>query len=638
MRWKAFIFLLIWIWLASAQSALAHANVLRVDPASGGVYPVGSLSRVSLEFDEVLEPSFGSIEVFNSSLERVDTGPPQLDSVNPRIYNVDLAELTPDSYTVVWMVVSAVDSHSTSGVYTFRIVEEGRLDLGNGGEVLTRSTLPPSTTAPVSIWEVGLRWLRLMIALIVFGALLIVPTVHGPLRREATIKEGKFWTTLERASNRLQLGATLLWFLAGIVWLGWQSVVVSQTNLAAALANGVPFRLIKTRFGVIWILQQMIALAMLGLQWRRRDHHRSGLNSQWAAEILASAGILGSLALSSHAAAGSLWSFVSTSVDWLHLVSNGAWIGGLIALTFVFMPSLRYLPEETRRSVRLQALGMFSPVAVVGVLLAVTSGAFSAALHFLVPSDLIETQFGLVFLLKMAVVGLMILIGLANTLTLGDKWTARLNASRGRLQNLRARLGVVVRVEAVLGLLVLLTTAWLTSLPTPPPRALPPDKQIPFNSELREISLPKSDLKAFIALAPNYIGWNRYLIVLQDTTGNPITDAERVRLRFYLPKVDVRTDWVTSQPAENGLYSASGQELVVVGDWQIEIDIRKSEMADVRFTLDWKMEPVPITQVDPAQPRLANWLALGCLALVLAALVFQALRRLHHFFTERLSS
>lgn len=52
-------------------------------------------------------------------------------------------------------------------------------------------------------------------------------------------------------------------------------------------------------------------------------------------------------------------------------------------------------------------------------------------------------------------------------------------------------------------------------------------------------------------------------------------DAEQVRLRFHLPGVATRTDWLITQPSQNGLYVASSQEMVVVGDWQVEVDIRQ---------------------------------------------------------------
>jgi hypothetical protein len=183
----------------------------------------------------------------------------------------------------------------------------------------------------------------------------------------------------------------------------------------------------------------------------------------------------------------------------------------------------------------------------------------------------------------------------------------------------------MVRLESVLGLLVVAVTATLTAIPSPPPRPIPPDKQIPFNSRLEEIELAENDLRAFVALAPNYIGWNRYLIVLQDMAGEPVRDAERVRLRFYLPQAEVRTEWLSAQPAENGLYVANGQDMVAVGEWQIEVDIRGAGRDDARFTLDWELAAPPTTLVDPAVPRTANWLALAGIGL---AAIIIALARL----------
>lgn len=174
----------------------------------------------------------------------------------------------------------------------------------------------------------------------------------------------------------------------------------------------------------------------------------------------------------------------------------------------------------------------------------------------------------------------------------------------------------------------MLTTAFLTALPTPSPRPLP-EGRLPFNSELHEFDLPDEKLRIFLALAPNYIGWNRYLIVLQDQNQAPIPDAERVRLRFYLPEVEARTDWLVSEPSpdQEGLYVVSGREMVLVGTWEIEVDIRRQGQDDVRITVEWDLDTPPTMLVDPAYPRPINWVSLLVLGLCLGGLKYYISRK-----------
>ncbi|MCK4901142.1 MAG: hypothetical protein KAS38_20335, partial [Anaerolineales bacterium] len=83
---KGQVFLVIvFLLLAWPNTASAHADLLLSDPAAGGIYPVGYLSKVSLQFNEVLESSISSIEVYNSSMERMDVGDIQLDSTDDHI-------------------------------------------------------------------------------------------------------------------------------------------------------------------------------------------------------------------------------------------------------------------------------------------------------------------------------------------------------------------------------------------------------------------------------------------------------------------------------------------------------------------------------------------------------------------------
>ncbi|MFQ5922390.1 MAG: copper resistance CopC/CopD family protein [Anaerolineales bacterium] len=604
---RRFITLLVLItWLATAPPASAHADIVRADPAPNGVYPVGTLSLVTLEFDEELEPLFSSIEVFNSHLERVEAASGLTISTDPHVVSVELESLAPDSYSVVWRVVSVVDGHSTSGIYTFEVSEEVSAALVGEVTTLTGAAAPATSAAPVTVWEVGLRWARLIAGLITFGMLVINSAVYRKIRKNAVGEVASFWSAVDRASKRLLHGVLLLWWRVGIAWRGYQSTVAGQSNLASAIGAGIPIQLLRSRLGQVWALQMMFPLALLALLWRRPGRSMAG-----RAGSLIAAAMLGSVAFTSHAAAGALWPSLSTTVDWLHLLANGAWIGGLTALVVAFLPALKKLPAESRHETFTKVLRAFSPLAAMGLILSVVTGAYSASLQFLMPADVVQTSYGWAFLIKLALVVLMLFVALGNAWILrGDRSKRGLIGFSGS-KWWRGRLSLMVRLESMLGLLVVAVTATLTAIPSPPPRPIPPEKQIPFNSRLEEIELAENDLRAFVALAPNYIGWNRYLIVLQDMAGEPVRDAERVRLRFYLPQAEVRTEWLNTQPAENGLYVANGQEMVAAGEWQIEVDIRRARKIDARFTLEWQMVAPPTTLVDPGTPRAANWVALA---------------------------
>ncbi|MCK5314240.1 MAG: copper resistance protein CopC, partial [Anaerolineales bacterium] len=335
---KGQVFLVIvFLLLAWPNTASAHADLLLSDPAAGGIYPVGYLSKVSLQFNEVLESSISSIEVYNSSMERMDVGDIQLDSTDDHILLVDVPELGLDTYTVVWSVVSKIDGHSTTGLFTFIIGPE------NEDSFTSANIASASSKAIMSPWEAGIRWVLFSTAFVIFGAFLLSPIVLEPsLKNKIEFKD--LWPKVNQALDSLIFKALFLWLLAGFALLIWRSSVIGSKDLFDVLASGIPIQLLNTRFGIVWLLRQLLASWLLVLHWRSR-------NSHILFKLTLAAGLLGSLSLTSHNAANALWPITSTIIDWLHLLANGAWIGGLLALTLTFYPALRTLPKDERMDV-----------------------------------------------------------------------------------------------------------------------------------------------------------------------------------------------------------------------------------------------------------------------------------------------
>jgi len=591
------LFVLVVLIFVLPSPAYAHADMVWSNPANGGIYPVGFLAQITLQFDEEIEASISSIKVYNSRLERKDIGDIQQNPNDEHTLNIDLAELGEDTYTVVWTVVSKIDGHSTTRLFTFfvGVVTEDSVPVANSTSLSSDTTLSP--------WEVGIRWLLFSAAFVIFGGFLLIPFVFVPRLKTIKVEFRDFWLELNRSLNSLIIKALLLWFFAGLALLLWQSLVISNNGLFHALINGAPILLLRTRFGKILLFRQLLAIGLFVLHWRSPDSHR-------LVKIIMAAGLLGSISLTSHNAAGSLWSVTSTFIDWLHLIANGAWIGGLVTLTLTFFPALRRLPGDNRSRVMLPPLRRFSKLALGSVLISTATGIYSASLHILSLNDFGETDYGKTLLFKISLVFVVFIFGSANVTALKPKWRLRIMSIIRQGDRWRDKLPHMIRAETLIGFLIIFTTAILTALPTPPPQPFPEGQQLPSNSVLREIDLPENQLKVFLALAPNWIGWNRYLIVLQDETGNSISDAERVRLRFYLPEADARTDWLIASPTQNGLYVTSGQDLILVGEWQIEIDIRRLNLADARFSIGWSMESPPAFIIDPTKPRTVNLLAL----------------------------
>jgi methionine-rich copper-binding protein CopC len=102
-----------------SPSALAHAHLVKSQPAKGALLHVAP-SALVLWFSEKLEPAFSTVEVVNQSGQRVDDGMAALDPADHTVLRVALKPLPPGSYKVVWRVVS-VDTHHTNGDFAFKV-------------------------------------------------------------------------------------------------------------------------------------------------------------------------------------------------------------------------------------------------------------------------------------------------------------------------------------------------------------------------------------------------------------------------------------------------------------------------------------------------------------------------------------
>jgi methionine-rich copper-binding protein CopC len=102
--------------LLGGVTAHAHALLDRAEPLVGST--VNAAPReVSLSFTQNLEAAFSTIEVTDTSGQRVDEGKP---SIEGNVMRVQLRAIPPGTYRVEWHVLS-VDTHTTEGRFSFTV-------------------------------------------------------------------------------------------------------------------------------------------------------------------------------------------------------------------------------------------------------------------------------------------------------------------------------------------------------------------------------------------------------------------------------------------------------------------------------------------------------------------------------------
>jgi len=328
------------------------------------------------------------------------------------------------AYTVRWKATGR-DGHSPAGVFTFGV-----------------DVKPPPPTEAVgargTTWKDDLaRWL-----LFASLALLI-----GPLVLRLVVLRGPVPAHLERRFHLVTNVAAL-----SVINVGIAVFVVRASNALllpfADLLYGdlQPFAE-KTRFGVAFLVMTFgfgVVSALLMLAW---VFDLTALR-WWALGL--SLVLASGLSLSGHQATEPNATWASELADWLHLVAASVWVGGLLTLAFLVWPSA---PALRRRAF----LG-FSRLAIGLVAAMVLAGAYLALVRLPALSDLWETSYGQVLLLKLAIVSLALAWGGFHHLIVRPRLEAGVEP--------RVRASLVG--ETVVAMAVLLAAAVLTNVSPPP--------------------------------------------------------------------------------------------------------------------------------------------------------------------------
>jgi copper transport protein len=576
--------------LVSISAVSAHANLERADPA-----PNTALSApptvIRLWFTEPLEPNFSHINLRDIDGSIIQTSPSQIDPADPKMMFLTPGSLPDGLYTVSWRAVSTADGHQTIGSFPIAIGEGIQLtsDFSTSFE-----SIPPDSAF--------VRWFNLVSMSLVTGGLGFMLFVWQPATPGSQ----------PNVERRIRL----------VVWLGWLILGVSgalalllQVSLAAdvpllsAVGDPALGRIVAgTRYGNLWLTRTALWFGLaLALVFARGDRWFYGVG------LGLSFGILLTNSLFSHAA-GAQDSTPAIAADWLHLIASSLWIGGLIQFIGVIGVARRYMSSST--SVVSTLVGYFSNFARVTVAILVITGLYATWLQVGSIDGLLTTLYGQSLLIKLIL--FTPLLGIAGV----NLWITHRELKSGNqawIQRLRGLIGAEITLTiAILGAVGAMT-AISPSRSTLAVRASTPPPPLP--SPIIDTKTV-DDLNVRLEITPGWIGKNTFNVTLTDLADQPVTDASRIRLRFNSISQNVGESELRPEHVTGGLYSTSGDNLSLTGEWRLRITIQRPDKFDtvVDFHPQLSLPPAPpkITLVDPNPPlseRIVALIIMGLLAL-----------------------
>ena len=276
----------------------------------------------------------------------------------------------------------------------------------------------------LSALYIGLRFIHFASLMVAFGCTLYACWWAPSALRRLLIQR---FSSLLRGS--LVLGALsamlMLMVQGGLMGEGWSDTWRPEIWQAV----------LQTQFGSVWLWQIVLAWVTLGILWVQPRQMMRRLLLLCVAQFILLAGV-GHAAMSD-GALGALQRINHA----LHLLCAAAWVGGLVP----FLYCLR-LANGRWRKLAISTMMRYSRYGHLAVAGAIATGLVNA---WLIQGGLTTaTAYGLALWVKCGLVGLMVVVALANRYLL----VPRMSATDSRVQRLFLR---TTQAEIILGALVL---------------------------------------------------------------------------------------------------------------------------------------------------------------------------------------
>ena len=585
----------------------AHASLVRSAPADGSLL-VDSPHEVRLWFDEEISPRFSSAKLLDLHGRALEVPSVRRDSADPKMLVLTLQALPEGIYSVLATTLSETDGHFSRSFLVF-----GVGDVGDPS-----AAAAPSTEAAPPLFEVLLRWGNFALLAGLIGAIAVVEFVLGAGRLAAL--PDRPWASMlfltEARVLKFALLCTAATFVVGLELLHFQAVTlraalpddVSLGNVLRQLLGG-------SRWGALWLVRQLLLLAVFGLVLAVYRTRRPGPSARlassdaehshkpftaagwqqrrtliWLAAALTAVALAFTQALTSHAAALETNTGLAIVTDALHLLAAGVWVGGVFALAVGLLP-IMWRHRSASFALARAAWGAFSPVAAIAVGLILATGLYAMSRQVASVDALIGTLYGQALASKISLVLAAGAFGLANSMLLHPRVAAPvawlLRRPRGWTPLHLHDLPKLVLCEAALALLVLLGTAIVTASPAPRGPAF----TVAAEDAPTALSQVEDDMVVTLLVKPNRPGQNVFTVFAASGRRPAPAEVMRVICRFTNADREMGRISAIAKEVEPGRFVLGGNYLSLAGRWRIEVAVRRRGLEDSVARFDWLVPP-----------------------------------------------
>jgi copper transport protein len=494
-------------------AAAAHANYVKSNPASDARLTKPP-TEVRVTFSETPDARGSDVAVLDVNANRFDKHDVTLVSDEPNTLRVSVGAMGDGGYIVSWTTVSAVDGHETKGAFAFAINAPlpAIKDIG--------PSAPPPTALEIAGRALSYAGMALLTGLAFFTMFIRIPADDAEMRRERRL-----------------------------VIVGGAALVAGSALLVLNQGANIPGRLLlllalRAVAGVVALLSLAVPPRFLPADARREGIAFLGLAAGLTATLVSHAAATGDLG--------------SVAVDYLHVTAISIWSGGVVAFSYVAMPSAANADPRQLGA----TIWRFSLTALVAVAVIISTGTWAAFDRLVLIEDLVETPYGLALLAKIVLLGGLLALGALNLLVWGPRMRRGLTSSA---QFWRGVMG-----ETALFAGVLVAAAFLTSF-APPAQA---------NGAAFDETTHISGIRIELLTATTLPGRNRFVVRVQQGL-TPISGAEKVALRFTMVEHDMGEQELVATERATGEYVAEGSPTAMLGTWKVQVIVRLAGRPDI---------------------------------------------------------
>jgi copper resistance protein D len=245
--------------------------------------------------------------------------------------------------------------------------------------------------------------------IVFFDLLIVAPVLGADLRLPATFSS--FRETTQKILW-LSLGISIL---SALAWLCLLSTRIAGKPFEQVIADGTIWIVLsRTQFGIAWA-GRILIVGLLAICLASRQNLKA-LPADWRGVLsaLLAAFYLGLLAFAGHGEEGlGFERNIHLAADFLHLVAAGLWLGGLLPLA-ILLTYLRMRGEEPWLTAACNAGNRFSTLGILAVSILLISGTINASFLVGGMQNLIDTRYGRLLLLKLALFAAMVCLAAIN--------------------------------------------------------------------------------------------------------------------------------------------------------------------------------------------------------------------------------